>query len=40
MSSPQEKQMKEQKQKVKREHDTRFPEVEGHPSTNGDIYEN
>jgi hypothetical protein len=28
MSSPHEKQIKEQKQKVKREHDTKFPKVE------------
>jgi len=31
--------MREKKQKVKREHDTKFPEVEEHPSTDGDIYE-
>jgi hypothetical protein len=31
--------MKEQRQKVKREHDTKFLEVEEHPLMNGDIYE-
>ncbi len=31
--------MKEQRQKkVKKEHDTRYPKVEEHPPTNGDIY--
>jgi hypothetical protein len=30
MSSPQERHMKEQRQKVNREHDTRFPKVEEH----------
>jgi hypothetical protein len=32
--------MREQWQKVKREHDTMFPKVEEHPPTDGDIYEN
>jgi hypothetical protein len=31
MSSPQEKHMKEQKQSVKREHDTKILKVEEHP---------
>ncbi len=31
MSSPQDKQMREYKQKVKREHDTKIIEVEEHP---------
>jgi hypothetical protein len=39
MSSPQKRQVREQRQRVKREHDTRIPKVEEHPSTNGDIYE-
>jgi hypothetical protein len=39
MSCPQERQMKEQKQKVKIEHNTKILEVE-EPQTNGDIYEN
>ncbi len=37
---PQERQLKEQKQRVKREHDTKITEVEKYPLTNGDIYEN
>jgi hypothetical protein len=39
MSSPQEKQMREQMQKVNREHDSRFPKVEEHLWMDGDIYE-
>jgi hypothetical protein len=31
--------MREQRQKVKKEHDIRFPNVEEHPLANGDIYE-
>jgi hypothetical protein len=31
--------MKEYRQKVKIEHDTKIPEVEEHPPTNEDIYE-
>jgi hypothetical protein len=33
------REMKEQRQKVKKEHDTRYPEVEEHPLTNGHVYE-
>jgi hypothetical protein len=40
MSSPQERQMREQRQKVKREHDTKFLKVEDHSPMDGDIYEN
>jgi hypothetical protein len=40
MSSPHERHMREQRQKVKKEHDTRFLEVEEHPLMDGDIYEN
>jgi hypothetical protein len=32
--------MREQRQKVNKEHDTRFPKVEGHLQMDGDIYEN
>jgi len=32
--------MREQRQKVKKEHDTRFPKVEKHPLMDEDIYEN
>jgi hypothetical protein len=32
--------MREQRQKVKKEHDTKFVEVEEHPLMDGDIYEN
>jgi hypothetical protein len=39
MSSPQDIQMKGAKAKGQKEHDTKFLEVEEHPSTNGDIYE-
>ncbi len=39
MSSPHEKQMREYKQKVKWEHDTRFVKVEEHSPMDGDIYE-
>jgi hypothetical protein len=40
MSYPRWKELKEQRQKVKKEHDTRIPKVEEqHPLTNGDIYE-
>jgi hypothetical protein len=31
--------MIEQRQKVKKEHDIRFPNVEEHPPTDGDLYE-
>jgi hypothetical protein len=40
MSFPQERQMREESQKIKKEHDTMFPEIEEHPPTDGDIYEN
>jgi hypothetical protein len=36
---PQERHMRKKRQKVKREHDTKYPKVEEHPPTNGDIYE-
>jgi hypothetical protein len=39
MSSSHEKQMREQRQKVKREHDTRFIKAEEHSPMDGDIYE-
>jgi hypothetical protein len=39
MSFLQEKKMKEQRQKIKKESDTRFPNVEEQPLTEGDIYE-
>jgi hypothetical protein len=39
MSSPQDKQMREHRQKVKKEHDTRFPKVGEHLQMDGDIYE-
>ncbi len=39
MTSPQERQLKEQKQKVKKEHDTRFPKSEEHLQMDGDAYE-
>jgi len=38
MSSPQERQLREQRQK--RKHDTRFPNGEEHLHMDGDIYEN
>jgi hypothetical protein len=31
--------MREQEQKVKREHDTKSPEVEEHPLMDGNMYE-
>jgi len=31
--------MREQMQNVKKKHDTKIPEVEKHPQTNGNIYE-
>jgi hypothetical protein len=31
--------MREQRQKVKKEHDTKFLKVEEYPPTNGNIYE-
>jgi hypothetical protein len=40
MSSPNEKQIREQRQKITKEHDTRFLEVEEHTPTEGDTYEN
>ncbi len=40
MTSPQERQLKEYKQKVKKEHDTRFLKGEEHLHMDGDIYEN
>jgi hypothetical protein len=39
VSSPQERQMRKQRQKIKREHDIRSPKVEEHLPTKGDIYE-
>ncbi len=40
MSSPQGRQLREQRQRIKKEHDTKIPKVEEqHPLTNGDIYE-
>jgi hypothetical protein len=39
MSSPQERQMRKQRQKIKRESDTMFPKVEEHPLTEGNIYQ-
>jgi hypothetical protein len=39
MLSPQERQTREQRQKVKREHDTGIPKVEDHSQMDGDIYE-
>jgi hypothetical protein len=38
MSSPQERQMREQRQKVKRKHDTKIPKVEENPQIDGDTY--
>jgi hypothetical protein len=38
MTYPQERQLKEQKHKVKREHDPRFLKGEEHLSLDGDIY--
>ncbi len=38
-SFPQDRQMREQEQKVKREHDTKSPEVEEHPLMDGNMYE-
>jgi hypothetical protein len=31
--------MKEENQKIKKDHDTKSPEVEEHPLIDGDIYE-
>ncbi len=39
MTFPQEKQLREQRQEVKREHDIRFPEGEEHFHIDGDVYE-
>jgi hypothetical protein len=39
MTFPQERQPREQKQEVKREHDTRFPNGEEHLHFDGDVYE-
>jgi hypothetical protein len=39
MTSPQENQLREQRQKIKKEHDTRFLEGEKHLHLDGDIYE-
>jgi hypothetical protein len=39
MTSSQEGQLREQKQKVKKEHDTRFPNGDEHLHLDGDIYE-
>ncbi len=39
LTFPQEKQLREQKQEIKREHDTRFPEGEEHMYFDGDVYE-
>jgi hypothetical protein len=39
MTSPQERQLREQRQKVKKEHDTMFLEGEEHLQMDGDIYE-
>ncbi len=39
MTSPQKRQLNEQKQEVKREHDTRFPKGEEHLHFDGDVYE-
>ncbi len=40
MTSPQEGKLREQRQKVKREHDTRFPKGEEHLDFDGNVYEN
>jgi hypothetical protein len=39
MISSRERQLREHKQNVKREHDTRFPEGEEHLHFDGDVYE-
>jgi hypothetical protein len=39
MSSPPKIYLKEQRQRVKREHDTKILEVEEYPTIDGDIYE-
>ncbi len=39
MTSPQERQMREQRQKIKREYDTRFLEGGEHMHFDGDIHE-
>ncbi len=39
MTSPQKKHMREQRQKVKREHYTRFLKGEEHLQMDGDVYE-
>jgi hypothetical protein len=38
MSPPYERQMREQKKNIKKEHDTKSPKVEEHPPMEGDIY--
>jgi len=40
MLSSQERWMREQKQMIKKENDTRSPKLEAEPQTKGDIYEN
>jgi hypothetical protein len=39
MSSPHERHIRKQRQKIKKEHDTRFLEVEEHPLMEGEVYE-
>ncbi len=39
MTSPQKRQLKEQMQEVKREHNSRFPKGEEHLHFDGDAYE-
>ncbi len=39
ITSPHERQLKEQRQEVKKEHDTRFPKGEEHLHFDGDVYE-
>ncbi len=38
MSPPYERQMREQKKNIKKEHDTKSPKVEENPPMEGDIY--
>ncbi len=40
MTSPHERQLMEQRQEVKKEHDIRFPKGEEHLHFDGDVYEN
>ncbi len=38
MTFPHEGQLREQRQKMKKEHDTRFPDSEDHLHFDGDVY--